>query len=79
MRKTTHMLLMEANDPRGRDIREIIAEAFEIGGSLEGAAKHLGLDYHTLWAWIRRRLDGEVVTESRVIFPAEEPVAAGMP
>jgi molybdenum-dependent DNA-binding transcriptional regulator ModE len=79
MRKTTQMLLMEATDPKRRDVREIIAEAFDATGSLDGAAKRLGLDYHTLWGWINRRLDGEVVNRSAVTFrdfqPAEEPQA----
>lgn len=65
--KTTQMLLIEARDPQGRDIRQIIQALVDETGTVAGAAKALELDPAVLSRWINKFLKGDV--RSRVIFP----------
>jgi transposase-like protein len=64
MQKTDRMRLVELENG-GRDIRELISEAFEQGGSIVEAGRLLGVDHSTLSIWISDRLNGEIVTAKR--------------
>jgi len=68
--KTRLMLLIEARDPQGRDIRLIVREAYLAGGSFESTVQYIADHYResvtlsTLhgwfsdWGWsVRRVLD----------------------
>ena len=66
--KTHLMLLLEARDPRKRDIRLIVREAYEQGGGYEGASDFIFErygervtisalhDWFTAWGWNVRRV-----------------------
>lgn len=83
MAKTGSMLRIEA--ATGRDIRDIILDAIQRGGTVAAAAAELQMTPGGLYDWIDR-LDGTVETRVKVEFPgfvpspfptpAEEPVPA---
>jgi hypothetical protein len=51
MTKTDKMLLIEAKDPEGRDIREIIATAYNETGSVEKAAEWINEQFGVSVSW----------------------------
>lgn len=74
MMKTQQMLAIEAADPQGRDIRQIMTEAYAAAHSMLGAATKLGISQGAFSNWTAL-LGGEVRTE--LVFPPEEPAGEG--
>ena len=72
MTKTDKMIAIEARDPEGRDIRSIIAEAYERTGTVEKAAEWItdttgvSLSPGVFHDWIQA-FQGEIKTT--VVFP----------
>lgn len=70
LRDWTERLQADPTAPR-RDIREIIQDAFDAGGTQIEAAKLLGVTNQTLSLWMNRHLGGDV--RSRAVFPEFQP------
>ena len=75
MKKTAQMRLMELENG-GRDIRDLMADAYREGGNFEGAAARLGIGMSTLTLWVRNfggRIANDIVFDG--YEPAPEPLA----
>lgn len=52
--KTPMMLLIEARDPEGRDIRQIMIDAYRKHGNFRAAAASIGITHAAFGAWVYR-------------------------
>ena len=69
--KTKDMRLLELTDPDRRDIRDILADAYEEEGNIAGVAKRLNLDDSTVSKWITI-LGGGIQRRSEVVFEGHQ-------
>lgn len=65
VRKTPQMRVLELEDARGREIRQILADAYREAGNVVGAGRLLGISHGAFVNWVQV-LGGEI--RSEVIF-----------
>lgn len=52
--KTPEMLRLEQADPKGRDIEQILSDAYEAGGSVVDGAALLNISHGCFSNWMKR-------------------------